>query len=346
MSDPLSVLSLSHDYGHTPVLRDVSLDVAPGELVAVLGASGSGKTTLLRALAGFVTPSLGDILIQGRAVVRAGREIIPAEHRQIGMVFQDYALFPHMTTRDNIAFGLHAWTRHDATNRVDALLHLTGLTPLAHRLPPHLSGGQQQRVALARALAPRPSLLLLDEPFANLDAALRRDLAEGILDILRNEAVSALLVTHDHGEALGMADRVAVLGGHGPASGKLLQLAPPMTVYQQPANAQVAHLTGPAIILNGHAQGDDAQTPLGPIPLGRRATGPVAVLLRPEQLRFDPHPDGSSKIISRRFQGARDHVRLHTPAGELPMDCPGATAPPPGARGVISVAGPGWPLDP
>ncbi len=346
LSAPLELCGLGHSYvprKAPPVFAGVDLEVSAGELLAVLGASGSGKTTLLRSVAGFVTPSQGIIRVQGKDVSRDGRELIPAERRRVGMVFQDYALFEHMTVTENIAFGLHRSPRDHIERRVQSLLELIELPELGKRRPSQLSGGQQQRVALARALAPGPSLLLLDEPFANLDAALRRELAEGVRDILREEGVSALLVTHDRSEALGLADRVAVLGGEGATAG-LLQCAPPEEVYRQPATAQVATLTGDAIFIDGQASGQVAQTALGAIKLGRQAQGAVSILVRPEQLRFAPNPEGQSTVHARRFQGARYDLSLQTPAGPMPMEFAGVQAPERGARGDVTLEGLGWPL--
>lgn len=340
---PLSIEDLSCSYASTRVVEGLSLSIEAGELVAVLGASGSGKSTLLRAVAGFVTPVRGSIRVHGELVVEAGRERICAERRRVGMVFQDYALFAHMSVRENIAFGIHAWGQAERRARVEGLLGLIGLPELGARRPAELSGGQQQRVALARALASRPRLLLLDEPFANLDAALRHELSDGILDILREEGVSAMLVTHDRSEALGMADKVAVLGRvEGEGCARLRQLDAPEAVYRRPADAHVAALTGTAIFLDGEAVGESARTVLGEVRLGRSAQGPVQIVLRPEQLRFEVSEGGSAEVLTRRFLGARTHVRLKTPAGVLPMDC--ATAPEAGSRGRVVVEGVGWPL--
>lgn len=321
----LAVRALGHTYpGGVEVLTDVSFTLAPGELTAVLGASGSGKSTLLRAVAGFVTPTAGELELGGEVVCSAGRERCPAERRRVGMVFQDYALFPHMSVFDNVAFGLPKGP--DRLPRVEQMLSQVGLGELAKRAPAALSGGQQQRVALARALAPAPALLLLDEPFANLDAALRMHLGAEIRDLLAQGAgarrTGAMLVTHDREEALGLADRVVVLGPPEPgAPSRLLQWGTPEAVYHQPATAAVARLTGDAAFLHGDGRGDRAETALGVVALSAPAEGPVTVVVRPEQLRFSPEADGVARVRRRRFQGARYHLDLHSPAGPISLEC-------------------------
>ncbi len=327
----LRIERLGHAYGAARVLSDVSFAVEPGTCVAVLGASGSGKTTLLRSVAGFVTPAQGRIFVRGAVVVEDGRERVPAERRRVGMVFQDYALFAHMTVRENVEFGIHR--DPDRAERVRGLLALVGLSELAGRRPTELSGGQQQRVALARALAPRPAVILLDEPFANLDAALRARLGEEVRDILRAAGVATLLVTHDRADALSLADRVAVLGG---TPARLLQLDTPEAVYARPATRAVAALTGEVSFLSGTARGQVAETPLGPVALTAAAQGAVTLAVRPEQLRFDAG-EGTSRVLSRRYFGPRSHLRVATPAGELGMDA--ADAPAPGTAGSVRVVG-------
>lgn len=350
LQTPLRIDALSHSYDRRArVLEGVNLAVAAGELVAVLGASGSGKTTLLRSVAGFVTPSGGSILVDGEVVAADGRERVSAEKRRVGMVFQDYALFGHMSVADNIAFGLYGQPREARRERVASLLALIGLSELGARRPAQLSGGQQQRVALARALAPGPRLLLLDEPFANLDAALRRGLGDSIRDILRQEQVSAMLVTHDRREALGLADRVAVLGA--PEAGQaatLLQCDSPERVYHEPANALVATLTGEVVFLPAslRSDGDSAETALGVLPLSRHISGASHVALRPEQLRFEPDDDGACEITGRDFQGARYGLRVKTPAGPVALEWSTGQAPVPGQRGHVIVAGQVWACSP
>lgn len=343
---PLRIDALSHSYDRrVSILEGVNLSVGAGELVAVLGASGSGKTTLLRAVAGFVTPSGGSIRVGGEVVAAEGRERVSAEKRRVGMVFQDYALFGHMSVADNVAFGLYGQPREVQRERVASLLALIGLPEMGARRPAQLSGGQQQRVALARALAPRPRLLLLDEPFANLDAVLRRGLGDSIRDILRQEQVSAMLVTHDRREALGLADRVAVLGAVGdgqPAT--LLQCDSPERVYHEPGNALVATLTGEVVFLPAslRADADSAETALGVLPLSRHLSGASHVALRPEQLRFEPGEEGPCEVTGRDFQGARYGLRVRTPAGPVALEWSAGPAPSLGQRGRVVVEGRVW----
>ncbi len=337
MAEPLVIEELAHSYGATPTFADVSLALGAGQLLAVLGASGAGKSTLLRAVAGFVRPRAGSIAIAGETVFAGGRERVPAERRRVGMVFQDYALFPTMSVRANVAFGIHrAPDRHA---RVDALLAAVGIPELAERAPAELSGGQRQRVALARALAPRPRLLLLDEPFANVDGALRWELGEAILELMRTEGVSALLVTHDRGEALGLADKVAVLGRRpGADAASLLQLATPEEVYRRPRTRQVAALTGRATFLAAEGRGTRATTALGEVTLHAPVEGACTVLVRPEQLRFVPG-EGACTVRSRRFHGASYHVELHSPVGAIGLECSATAAPAPDTRGSLRIEG-------
>jgi iron(III) transport system ATP-binding protein len=314
-SSALVIRELSHSYGKIPVFADVCLEVGSGELVAILGASGSGKSTLLRAVAGFVTPRTGSISLAGQLVAQDGRERIPAERRRVGMVFQDYALFEHLSVRENVGFGIHR--DPDRAERVDELLELVGMAGFGDRRPASLSGGQQQRVALIRALAPRPALLVLDEPFANLDGPLLRDISVELKRVLASQGVSALLVTHERGEALGLADRVAVLDGQGQdVPARLVQTDTPEVVYYQPATAGVASLTGPVSFVDGQASGAVASTAIGEIPLYQPRTGACRVVLRPEQLRIDPTP-GNAKVVGRRFEGASYELEIDSPAGRL-----------------------------
>lgn len=333
MSEPLIVEDLRHRYGPTPVLDGVSFAVSRGEFVAILGASGCGKTTVLRAIAGLVTPTGGAIHINGRVVVSGGRERVPVERRGVGLVFQEYALFPHMTVAQNVGFGL---PRGERPSRVAALLSLAGLDGLAERRPAALSGGQQQRVALVRALAPRPHLLLLDEPFANVDAERRNALGAQLRSTVRAEGTAALLVTHDRADALRLADRVvAVVPGADGAT--IAQVGPPTQLYHRPSSEAVARLTGPATFLDGVAGGHSAQTALGTVSLAEPRQGPVRLLLRPEQLRFDP--DGDQPILERGFLGRGWLLTMQTPAGPLSAE---VDALPSGSSGTLRVHGSLW----
>ncbi|MBB4171575.1 ABC transporter ATP-binding protein [Rhizobium sp. BK068] len=251
MNQPaLECLSLSKSLGGKPVLRSLDLSVQQGEVVALVGASGSGKSTLLRSIAGLVTPDNGSIRIQGDTVWTRDSAVAP-EDRNLGLVFQDYALWPHMTVRKNLSFGLEVrrLPRSEIAGRVDHALDITQLGPLAERRPSELSGGQQQRVAIARCLAMRPRLLLLDEPLSNLDAALRDDLRTEMMRLIRLEGITALYVTHDQVEAMAVSDRLAVMD-----SGSIVQFAAPQDIYAAPANAFVARFLGGFSLIRGTAR--------------------------------------------------------------------------------------------
>lgn len=312
---PLAVHDLCHAYGPVGVLKGVSFEVGPGEVVALLGPSGVGKTTLLRAIAGLLTPDAGRVELGGHCVVADGIEQVPTERRRVGLVFQDYALFPQMSVADNVGFGL---PRAAPRDRIDSLLALTELSSLAHRRPRTLSGGQQQRVALARALATSPAVLLLDEPFANVDPALRLTLGEGLRRIVERSGQAALLITHDRDEALGLADRVVVLVP-GSEGGWIAQSGPPEVVYHQPASAVVAGLTGPTTFIQGTRDSAPAsgtvQTPLGRWPVHRDCPAGRQVVVRPHTLQLVA--DGAWPIQRVRAAPPGFLVQVGTPAGPV-----------------------------
>jgi len=269
----------------------VALEVSPGAICALLGPSGSGKTTLLRLIAGLEAIDRGTIALDDEVLAADGVSV-PPERRRIGMVFQDWALFPHLTVADNVAFGLG---RKPDTRRVGEALEMVGLTSEAHRRPGTLSGGQQQRVALARALAPQPEVLLLDEPFSNLDVTLRARLRREVHAVLRTAGVTTVFVTHDQDEAFVLGDRVAVMNG-----GVIEQVDPPPALYQRPTTAWVAGFVGDANLVPGRATGGCATTMLGPIELARPADGDVRVLVRPEQLELarSTNGDGTHAVVT------------------------------------------------
>jgi iron(III) transport system ATP-binding protein len=280
----LSVEELIVGYGGAPVVNGVSLDVASNEFLAILGASGSGKTTLLRAIAGYLRPEQGSISIGGIVVSDSrSRTWLPPEKRRVGIVPQEGALFPHLDVAGNIAFGLR--DRKQAKARVAEMLEMVDLAGLESARPHELSGGQQQRVALARALAPAPSLLLLDEPFSSLDAALRADVRSEVRALLADIGTATILVTHDQEEALSLADRVAVM-----SDGRIQQVAEPWMIYEQPATLDIARFVGDLVELDVVASHEGtAQTSLGAVPVvaSVHGDGDVAagtVVLRPEQL--------------------------------------------------------------
>ena len=308
-AEPISVRGVQKRFGATPVLTGVNLDVPAGGIVALLGPSGCGKTTLLRAIAGLERPDAGEIRV-GERVLSGPGVFVAAERRRIGMVFQDWALFPHLSVARNVGFGL---TRDERKGgRIGEALELVGLAGLAERVPATLSGGQQQRVALARAIATRPSVILLDEPFSNLDAALRVQIRAEVARLLRDLGLTALFVTHDQEEAFLLGDHVAVM-----LAGVIEQQASPAELYAHPSSRAVATFVGDANFLPGEATGLVAETAVGAIPLRDPATGPVDVLARPEQLEVcDPAPDGAGApaVIEAVEYYGHDAVYLIRPA--------------------------------
>jgi iron(III) transport system ATP-binding protein len=274
----LVVADLYKSFGSGPVLAGLDLEVPARSLVAILGPSGSGKTTLLRVLAGFERPDRGTITVDGEMIEGPHRHVPPSQ-RRIGYVPQEGALFPHLTVAGNVGFGLR---RAGRQARVEELLEMIGLRRFAGRYPHELSGGEQQRVALVRALAPRPAIVLLDEPFSSLDAGLRASVRQDVARLLREAQTTGVLVTHDQDEALSMASQVAIL-----RDGRFVQHGSALDVYGRPADADIARFVGDANLLPGSAQGGCAVTGLGTRPLasGRFGDGtPLLVLVRPEQI--------------------------------------------------------------
>ena len=281
------------------VLRSVSLDAQPREMVALLGPSGCGKTTLLRSIAGLERIDRGRIDIDGTTVSGPGIHVRP-EDRRIGMVFQDWALFPHLSVGANVGYGLGRDDRR--SGRVEETLELVGLGGLGDRYPSTLSGGQQQRVALARALAPRPRALLLDEPFSNLDTNLRIQVRTEVHRLLTELGVTTVFVTHDQEEAFVLGDRVAVMN-----AGVIEQLATPATIYETPASRWVADFVGEANLLEGDAHGHCASTRIGSVNLDVARTGAVDVVIRPEHLVLEPGHDAVVELVE--YYG-HDHVSI------------------------------------
>ena len=290
----ISVRGVSVGFDGVEVLHGVDLDVAEGSVVALLGPSGCGKTTLLRAIAGLETPSAGVVQV-GSSVVSGEGVQVPPERRRIGMVFQDWALFPHLTVAGNVAFGLPRAERKGP--KVAAALDLVGLAGFGHRAPGTLSGGQQQRVALARALAPEPSALLLDEPFSNLDTALRARVRTEVHELLHRVGITTVFVTHDQDEAFVLGDEVAVM-----SEGVIVQKAPPHRIYAEPADAWVARFVGDANLVPGSVDAGEAVTAVGRVPLHADLAGRVEVLLRPEDLVLRSPDDAG--------EGSRAEVEL------------------------------------
>lgn len=288
----LSIKGLTVGYpGGPAVVSAVDLHVDAGERLVLLGPSGAGKTTLLRSIAGFEQPRAGQICIDGRDVAQ-----VATEHRGVGYVFQTYALFPHMSLARNIAFGLRKQPPTERDARTREMLALVGLTDFAERLPAELSGGQQQRVALARAIAPRPPILLLDEPFSNLDAALRDRLRGQVLARLSAERTAVLMVTHDQSEALQTADRLAVMH-----AGALLRVDSAEAIYRDPTTAFVANFLGGTNVLDGVGDGQQVQTILGALAL--QAAGPLTVSVRPHDVEVVVDATGNATVDTRTYGG-------------------------------------------
>ncbi|WP_428534731.1 ABC transporter ATP-binding protein [Rhodopila sp.] len=309
----LSISGLTKSFADQPVLRGLDLDVPTGQLVAILGASGSGKTTLLRLLCGFERADSGSIVLDGRTVAGPRRHL-PPERRRIGYVAQEGALFPHLSVAANVLFGLPRRERRDH-DRALALLRGVGLpASYAARGPHQLSGGEQQRVALARALAPAPSLVLLDEPFSALDAALRAETRQAVAAALSAAGATSLLVTHDQAEALSMGHQVAVL-----RDGRLVQVATPQTLYRRPIDADLARFVGDAIILPGRASNGTVACALGTLTLADdMPTGNVDVLIRPEQVRLDPTATRRVRVSNVTYYGHDASIRLDLPTPDSP----------------------------
>lgn len=294
-------LSIVYSGGTAPTVRNVSFELAQGEIACLLGPSGCGKTTLLRAIAGFLMPTEGTILLKGETASEPGRVRSP-ENRNVGVVFQDYALFPHLSVRKNIEFGLHKREIHEKRNRSAELLALIGLEALSERYPHELSGGQQQRVALARALAPKPTLILLDEPFSNLDVELKERLTFEVREILKAENMSAILVTHDQNEAFSMADRIGVMH-----LGELQQWGSSYSLYHQPTSRMVANFIGQGVFLPGKKTKQGLQIELGHLnmPLDQLPNSEeFDVLIRPDDIIHDDASPMQAKVVRKAFRGA------------------------------------------
>ena len=317
MQTLLSVSGLSKRFarGAPPVIENVNFSVDEGEIFALLGPSGCGKTTTLRIIGGFERPDEGRIVLNGSELSGPGRHVA-AEKRGIGIVFQDYALFPHLSVTQNVAFGVRRVSRSERLRRVEDVLRVVGLSGYGARRPGELSGGQQQRVAIARTLAPNPPLVLLDEPFSNLDALLRQATRQEIRAVLKRAGMTAVLVTHDQEEALSFADRVAVMRG-----GHIEQVGTPEQVYHRPRTLFVAQFLGRTNLFLSDAEGEVAITPIGRVRLNRRASGSVLLALRPEHLTIEsPGTIGTGpcgKIIRREFKGHDITFLIHVSGTEV-----------------------------
>jgi iron(III) transport system ATP-binding protein len=313
-SSILELRSVSCAYDTSrPAIKDISFSIREGEILCLLGPSGCGKTTVLRAIAGFEPVRSGQIFLSDR-LVSSSTETVPTEERRVGMVFQEYALFPHLRAADNIAFGLHHLSRAERTCRVQEMLRLTGLEGLEHRYPHELSGGQQQRVALSRALVQNPVLLLLDEPFSNLDPDMASRMRQDLHSLLRRTKTTTILVTHDHDEAFAMADRIAVLN-----RGEIEQLDAPELIYHLPATQFVADFVGQADFVRGKIRQGLVHTELGEFPntIDGAEGSHVMVMIRPDDIHLVPNKSANSRIVARQFRGSENLYTVQLPSGQV-----------------------------
>jgi iron(III) transport system ATP-binding protein len=317
-------------FGDVTALDGASLCVARSEVLALLGPSGCGKTTLLRLVAGFERPDAGAIEVAGEVVSGRG-SWVPPERRRVGMVFQDYALFPHLTVRDNVGFGL---PRRARSARVAELLALVGLDGLGSRYPHELSGGQQQRVALARALAPSPELVLLDEPWSNVDSSMREALRAEVTEIIRPLGVTVVLVTHDREEAFSLADRIALM-----RDGAVVQEGTSEELYFAPATRWAAEFVGAANLLAGRVERGVVRTRVGTFAADAATSGrdDVEVLVRPELLELQPDPSGAGEVVAREFRGHDVFYRVRLDDVELVSQRPSNEVVPLGSRVAVRV---------
>ncbi len=301
MNDPaISCEGVDKQFGDTIAVRGMTFDLRRGELLSLLGPSGCGKTTALRLIAGFETPDRGRIHVGGQEV--AGPRVnLPPERRRVGMVFQDYALFPHMSLRLNVAYSLNK----GENGRVNDLLDLVGLSGLGGRMPHELSGGEQQRGALARSLASEPQVILLDEPFSNLDAALRAHVRAEVREILRAANATAIFVTHDIEEALSLTDRVAVM-----FDGAIEQIATPRDLYRRPATRRIAEWLGNANFIPAECNDGTVECELGRLQSEEGLTGPVDLMIRSDWLTIATAATGNGVVADRIFYGHDQLIRV------------------------------------
>jgi iron(III) transport system ATP-binding protein len=303
VTSQLDIENLDVSYGDNQVLRQISFSLQPGNIGCILGPSGCGKTTVLRAIAGF-EPILGGRILLNQVEVSSSFFCIAPEKRDIGMIFQDFALFPHLSVADNIGFGLKTWNVRQQQTRVRELLAITGMLAYGQAYPHQLSGGQQQRVALARAMAPQPGLLLMDEPFSGMDIDLRKQLAREVRNILKQENLTAILVTHDQHEAFAIADNICVMD-----EGRIQQQDTGYNLYHQPANRFVANFIGQGVIIPGSVESPHlVRTELGYIegklPISHATGTAVDVLIRPDDVIHDDSSSETAIVIDKSFLGA------------------------------------------
>jgi iron(III) transport system ATP-binding protein len=314
VSPVLELRGICCDYGAgRPAVENIAFAAKEGEILSLLGPSGCGKTTILRAIAGFEPVRSGQIFLSGH-VVSSPDLMIPTEDRRVGMVFQEYALFPHLRVQDNIAFGLRHLSRRERKVRVHDMLRLVGLEGFERRYPHELSGGQQQRVALARALVQHPVVLLLDEPFSNLDPDMASRMRQELHDLLRRTKTTTILVTHDHEEAFAMADRIAVLN-----QGKLEQFDTPEIIYHTPKTPFVADFVGQADFIPGTVTNGMVQTEVGEFPnaLGCEEGTAVVVMIRPDDVHVVSDRNSNVRVMNRQFRGSENLYTVALPSGQV-----------------------------
>jgi iron(III) transport system ATP-binding protein len=301
-----------HNSEHSAV-NDISFELQNSEILALVGPSGCGKTTTLRLIAGLERPDAGSIFLNGK-LVASDNVFIPPEKRGIGMVFQEHALFPHLTVFENVAFGLYGKSQTEIRTLVGEMLHMVGLLAFSKRFPHELSGGERQRVALARALAPKPVLILMDEPFSSLDADLRTEMREHVRRILKTIQATVVFVTHDQEEALYMGDRLAVL-----QKGRLEQIGTPEEIFHESTTRFVAEFIGDSDFLKGKVVKDGIQTEIGLIKqqVDLPLTTLIEISLRPDDIEFQVDGSGNSLIIERFFRGAINLYRLRLDSGQI-----------------------------
>ncbi|CAA7613989.1 Fe(3+) ions import ATP-binding protein FbpC [Magnetospirillum sp. LM-5] len=319
--------AISHSYGAQPVVQGVTLAVPPGQLVCLLGPSGCGKTTTLRIAAGLERPSRGRVLLNCQTVSGDGLHL-PPEARNVGFLFQDYALFPHLNVAANVAFGLDKMARAERAQRVVEMLRQVGMESYAEAWPHQLSGGQQQRVALARALAPRPRLMLLDEPFSGLDKRLRDQVRDETLHVLKSSGVSTLMVTHDPEEAMFMADSIALM-----KDGRVVQMGTPEELYLNPETPFVASFFGEVNLIPVTVRNGAVETPFGPVAAPDLGEGaPAELLIRPEGLTLVPDSAGIAEVLASRMLGRVSLIHLRAGGLHLHARVPGRFMPAEGTR--------------
>lgn len=317
----LRAVSCAYEPGR-PAVQGISFSAREGEILCLLGPSGCGKTTILRAIAGFEPVRSGQLFLSGQ-LMSSPDVTVPTENRRVGMVFQEYALFPHLRVQDNIAFGLRHLARSERAVRVQDMLRLTGLEGYERRYPHELSGGQQQRVALARALVQNPVVLLLDEPFSNLDPDMAGRMRQELHDLLRRTKTTTVLVTHDHDEAFAMADRIAVLN-----QGRLEQFDTPEMTYHMPATPFVADFVGQADFIPGTVSQGMVHTELGEFPdtIECKDGTAVVVMIRPDDIHLVPTKGAQARVLSRQFHGSENLYTVSLPSGQIVHSSQGSTS--------------------